>query len=69
MTYRTWFIVSALIGALSPLLAIAIDQTTSGRILDAFKREEYAMLFENAAFDHSGSTEVYEKEYILNGLE
>jgi hypothetical protein len=69
MTYRTWFIVSALIGALSPLLAIAIDQTTSGRILDAFKREEYAILFENATLNHSGSTEVYEKEYILNGLE
>lgn len=37
--------------------------------MDAFKREEYSVLFENLPFDQSGSTEVYEQEYILTGLE
>jgi murein DD-endopeptidase MepM/ murein hydrolase activator NlpD len=69
MSYRSFFISFLVFFLLSPVLVIGIDTTTSGRILDAFKREEYAMLFENAPFDQSGATEIYQKEYILNGLD
>ena len=36
-----------------PLIVLGIDPATSGRILDAFKKEEYAILFEEAPFDQS----------------
>jgi hypothetical protein len=49
-----------------PFLAFGIDPTTSGRIIDAFKKQEYAILFETFPFDHHDANEVYEKEYILN---
>lgn len=69
MWYRSFFISWTVFLALSPLVVIGIDPTTSGRIIDNFKREQYAILFENLPFDQSGATEIYEKEYILNGLE
>ncbi len=69
MWYRSFLISWAVFLALSPLIVIGIDPTTSGRIIDNFKREQYAILFENVPFDQSGATEIYEKEYILNGLE
>lgn len=69
MTYRILIRSSLILFALTPVLVLGIDPTTSGRIIDAFKREEYAMLFETLPFDQDGSVEVYEKEYILHGLE
>ena len=69
MWYRSFLISWALFLVLSPLIVIGIDPTTSWRIIDNFKREQYAILFENLPFDQSGASEIYEKEYILNGLE
>ena len=52
-----------------PALVIAIDPVSSGHILDTFKKEEYAILFENLPFDQSGSRDLIEHEYTMNGLE
>jgi len=69
MTYKSFFISGTLFFALSPILVIGMDPTTSGRIIDTFKREQYTILFENQSFDQSGANEIFEKEYILYGIE
>lgn len=48
---------------------IALDPTTGWRVIDNFKKEEYAILFENMPFDQSGSVELLKHEYTMNGLE
>ena len=69
MSYRSYLIALSILTLFVPLFVVGIDPTTSGRIIDAFKREEYAMLFENLPFDQSGSSDIYAREYTLNGLE
>jgi murein DD-endopeptidase MepM/ murein hydrolase activator NlpD len=58
-----------LILTLSPVLVIGLDPMTSGRILDNFKNEERAILFENVPFDEKGINDIYEKEYLMAGIE
>lgn len=55
--------------AVSPIFVSAIDTTTSGRILDNFKEQEYALLFETLPFNQTGSEDLLENEYRMNGLE
>ena len=69
MKYKYFILSAALFTSLMPLVVIGIDPTTSGRIIDNFKKEQYAILFENLPFDQSWMTEIYEKEYILNWLD
>lgn len=69
MRYTRFFLSGAIFFLISPLLVIGMDPTTSGRIINAFKKEQYAILFENLPFDQQGATEIYEKEYIMHGLE
>lgn len=52
-----------------PILVFALDTATSGRILDAFKTQEYQILFENESLDQSGSLALLEKEIALNGID
>ena len=66
-SYFLHFLVVSII--LSPILVIAIDTKTSGRILDTFKKEEYELLFETIPFDNSGSHELLEHEYLMSGLD
>lgn len=51
------------------MIALGRDTSNSARVLDNFKKEEYAILFENASLKWTGSNDVLEKEYIMNGLE
>ncbi|GAB0174794.1 MAG: hypothetical protein HHAS10_06730 [Candidatus Altimarinota bacterium] len=69
MRYSTIFLSSILLISVSPLIALSIDPATSGRILDSFKKEEYEILFENSLFDQSGANDIYEKEYLISGIE
>jgi murein DD-endopeptidase MepM/ murein hydrolase activator NlpD len=69
MHIRSLSITGSLILALSPALVIGIDPTTSGRILDSFKAEQKAILFENIPFDEKGINDIYEKEYLMAGIE
>ncbi len=66
-SYFLHFLVVSIV--LSPMLVIAIDTKTSGRILDTFKKEEYELLFETIPFDNSGSHELLEHEYLMSGLD
>lgn len=50
-------------------LTLAIDPTTSGRILDKFKEREEEILFETLPFSESGSADVLSHEYKMNGLD
>ena len=69
MNIRYILISSLVFGSLTPLLTTAIDQTTSGRILDTFKDKHYTILFDTLPFSQSGSDELLEYEYRINGLE
>jgi murein DD-endopeptidase MepM/ murein hydrolase activator NlpD len=69
MRYSSIFRATLFLSVLSPLIAVGIDPTTSGRILDNFKKQEYEILFENMPFSQSGMNDIYEKEYILAGIE
>ncbi len=51
------------------MIATAIDTTTSGRIFDSFKEEEYTILFEDLPFNHTGSEDLLKNEYRMNGLD
>jgi hypothetical protein len=63
-------IVPAIIfGLFSPLFVWAIDTHSSARIINNFKSEEYTLLFETLPFDGSGSEDLLEYEYKMNGLE
>lgn len=46
-----------------------LDPSTSGRILENFKTEERQVLFENKPVDTSSINDLYEKEYLISGLE
>ncbi len=64
------FIVVFLILYIAPVsLTLAIDSTTSGRILDKFKEREEDLLFETLPFSESGSADVLSHEYKMNGLD
>lgn len=69
MRYISLALTSSIFLISSPVLVFWIDPTTSWRILDAFKKEEYEILFEESPFDQSWANEIYEKEYIISGIE
>ncbi len=69
MNHTHIIISGALFCGILPILASAIDTTTSGRIFDTFKQEEYAILFENTPFNLSGSEDILKNEYRMNGLD
>ena len=69
MQYKNIFISCLVFSTLSPLLVTAIDTTTSGRILDNFKENEYKILFETLPINQTGSEALLEHEYRMNGLE
>ena len=48
-----------------PLCVSAIDPTTSGRILDNFKKEEERVLFDSLPLTDDDSTTLLEHEYAL----
>ena len=49
--FTTTFALCFVLATLSPTLGSAIDTTTSGRILDNFKKEQEEILFESAPFE------------------
>ena len=55
--------------ALIPSLGVALDPTTSGRIIDNFKEQEKDILFESLPFSESGANMILEHEYAMNGLD
>ena len=57
-----------LLGVL-PFSSIALDRATAGRILDNFKDGEKEILFQNTPINGSGSNELLQSEYNMNGLE
>ena len=63
------FLIIFVFSFLSPTLGNAIDQTTSGRILDNFKEKQEEILFESAPLDITDASKVLEQEYAMNGLE
>jgi murein DD-endopeptidase MepM/ murein hydrolase activator NlpD len=65
---RILFIFIFFLGAV-PLSSIAIDRSTAGRILDNFKDSEKEILFQNTPIGWSGSNELLQSEYNMNGLE
>ena len=54
---------------LSPTASIAIDATTSGRILDNFKNQQEDILFESSPIEVVDSNRILEQEYAMNGLD
>lgn len=69
MRYTTITLSSIILLVSSPILVLWLDPTTAWRILDSFKKEEYNILFENPLFDQSWANEIYEKEYVISGIE
>ena len=69
MRYSTIFLSSFIFLTATPVLVLGIDPTTSWRIIDSFKREEYEILFESTPFDQKWANEIYEKEYIISWIE
>jgi hypothetical protein len=65
MTYikRTSIILAI---ALIPSLGVALDPTTSGRIIDNFKEQQSEILFESLPFAQSGADILLENEYAMN---
>ncbi len=55
--------------ALIPSLGVALDPTTSGRIIDNFKEQQESILFESLPFSESGANMILEHEYAMNGLD
>ena len=55
--------------ALIPSLGVALDPTTSGRIIDNFKEQQSEILFESLPFAQSGADILLENEYAMNWLE
>lgn len=58
-----------LVVALIPSIGVAIDPTTSGRIIDNFKEQQKEILFESLPFSESGAEMILQQEYAMNGLE
>lgn len=69
MHYRNYLLSGITFFILSPFFVVAIDTTTSWRILDNFKKAEQSLLFENIPFDQSGTVDLLRHEYAMNGLE
>jgi murein DD-endopeptidase MepM/ murein hydrolase activator NlpD len=55
--------------ALIPSLWVALDPTTSGRIIDRFKEQQSEILFESLPFSESGAEMILEHEYAMNWLD
>lgn len=55
--------------ALIPSLGVALDPTTSGRIIDRFKEQQSEILFESLPFSESGAEMILQNEYAMNGLD
>jgi murein DD-endopeptidase MepM/ murein hydrolase activator NlpD len=66
-TVSSSLIFSVLVFAL-PFSSVAIDRTTSARILDTFKEWQKEILFENTPV-HGSENILLEHEYTMNGLE
>lgn len=54
---------------MAPSIGVAIDTTTSGRIIDRFKEQQKEILFESLPFTESGANMILEHEYAKNWLE
>lgn len=52
--------------ALVPSLGVALDPTTSGRIIDRFKEQQSEILFESLPFSDSGAEMILQNEYAMN---
>lgn len=48
---------------------MALDPTTSGRIIDRFKEQQSEILFESLPFSDSGAEIILQNEYAMNWLE
>lgn len=59
------FVSLLLLPIVFPLSGIAIDPTTSGRILDNFKQSEEEILFDSLPLSDSDSAMLLEHEYTL----
>ncbi len=69
MQYKNIFLTTLILSTLSPLLVLAINPSNSTRVLENFKEVEHKILFETIPFSRSGSTELLQNEYRMNGLE
>ena len=69
MQYKNIFITSLIFSIAYPLFALALDPTLSGRMLENFKEGEYKILFETLPFGQTGSSDLLQNEYRMNGLE
>ena len=69
MQYNNIFITSLIFSIAYPLFALALDPTPSGRMLENFKEGEYKILFETLPFGQTGSSDLLQNEYRMNGLE
>lgn len=58
-----------LVVALIPSIGVAIDPSTSGRIIDRFKEQQSELLFESLPFTDSGAEMILQNEYAMNWLE
>lgn len=67
--FHTTFLIIFILSFLSPTTGVAIDPTTSGRILDNFKEKQEEILFESSPLDITDASKVLEQEYAMNGLE
>ena len=63
------FLIIFSVSFLSPTIGIAIDATTSGRILDTFKEKQEDILFNSAPLDIVDANKILEQEYAIKGLE
>lgn len=69
-TLRIFLISIFLIFIVAPVsFSVAIDSTTSGRILDNFKQNEEDILFESLPFNETGASDLLSHEYKMNGLD
>jgi hypothetical protein len=62
-------ILAVITSLLVPITTMAIDTTTSGRIIDAFKEQSEQILFETLPFDQGESANILKEEYAMNGLD
>jgi murein DD-endopeptidase MepM/ murein hydrolase activator NlpD len=69
-TLRIIFLVVFPVYLIAPFqLTVAIDTTTSGRILDNFKETQEEILFESLPFTETGANDILAHEYKMNGLD
>lgn len=65
----TTFLTCFLFSLLNPTIGIAIDKTTSARILDNFKAQQEEILFESSPIEVTDANKILEQEYAMNGLD